>query len=112
VTLHHPFGLRKPLDRIFNLGPYPVGGGSTSLISYEYSFNDPFAAIVGPSFRQIFDLANAREVRAILPSGQSGQVFHPHYDDQTRLWLNGGYRVERRDVGGTRRDVLRLEPVR
>ncbi len=112
VTLGHPFGLRKPLDRIFNLGPYPVGGGSTSLISFEYSFNDPFAAAVGPSYRQIFDLANSQEVRSILPSGQSGQVFHPHYDDQTRLWLNGGYRIERRDAGGPRREVLRLEPAR
>jgi penicillin amidase len=109
VTLGHPFGLQKPLDRIFNLGPYPVGGGSTSLISFEYSYNEPFAATVGPSFRQIFDLANDREVRTILPSGQSGQVFHPHYDDQTRLWLNGGYRIERRDGGGAHREVLRLE---
>ncbi len=110
VTLGHPFGLRKPLDRIFNLGPYPVGGASTALTSFEYSFNDPFAAAVGPSYRQIFDLGNDRELRAILPSGQSGQVFHPHYDDQTRLWLNGGYRIERRDAGGTHREVLRLEP--
>lgn len=111
VTLGHPFGLRKPLDRIFNLGPYPVGGASTSMTSFEYSFNDPFAATVGPSFRQIYDLGNGQEVRSVLPSGQSGQVFHPHYDDQTRLWLNGGYRIARRDSGGAVRNVLRLEPV-
>ena len=112
VTLSHPFGLRKPLDRIFNIGPYPIGGGSTSLISCEYSFNAPFSVTVGPSFRQVFDLANSQEVRAVLPSGESGQVFHPHYDDQTRLWLNGGYRIARRDGEGTHREVLRLEPHR
>jgi penicillin amidase len=112
VTLNHPFGLRKPLDRIFNLGPYNIGGGSTSLTSFEYGFNEPFAVTVGPSFRQIFDMASDQEVRAILPSGQSGQLFHPHYDDQTRLWLNGGYRVERRDGGGVRQEVLTLEPDR
>jgi len=112
VTLNHPFGLRKPLDRIFNIGPYPVGGGSTSLTSCEYSFNAPFAVTVGPSFRQVFDMANNEEVRAVLPSGESGQVFHPHYDDQTRLWLNGGYRVARRDGGSAHREVLRMEPRR
>jgi penicillin amidase len=110
VTLRHPFGMMKPLDRIFNIGPFPMAGGSTSLISGEYSFNDPFAVMVGPSFRHVFDMANEREVRAILPSGQSGQVFHPHYDDQTRLWLNGGYRIARRDGRGTHREVLVLEP--
>jgi penicillin amidase len=110
VTLKHPFGLIQPFDRIFNLGPYPIGGGSTSLISCEYSFNAPFAVTVGPSFRQIFDLANPAEVRSILPSGQSGQLFHPHYDDQTRLWLNGGYRIVRRDGGGGHVEILRLVP--
>jgi len=109
VTLSHPFGLRKPLDRIFNRGPFPVGGGSTSLISFEYSYNEPFAATVGPSFRQVFDLASSSELRAILPSGQSGQLFHAHYDDQVRLWLNGGYRIERRDGGSLHQEVFRLE---
>jgi len=112
VTLNHPFGLRKPLDRIFNLGPYRIGGGSTSLTSFEYSYNEPFAVTVGPSFRQIFDMANDQEVRSIIPSGQSGQVFHSHYDDQARLWVTGGYRVERRDGRSAHREVLRLEPDR
>jgi penicillin G amidase len=30
VTLRHPFGLRKPLDRVFNIGPFSYAGGSTS----------------------------------------------------------------------------------
>jgi penicillin amidase len=111
VTLTHPFGLRKPLDRIFNLGPYPTGGATTALVSGEYSFNAPFAVTVGPSFRQIFDLGSPVEVRSILPAGESGQLFHPHYDDQVRLWLNGGYRLSRRDgTGGG--EVLVLEPAR
>ena len=91
VTLRHPFGLRKPLDRIFNIGPFPAPGGSTALISMEYDLNAPFKVTVGPSFRQIFDMHG--DFRAVLPSGESGQVFHVHYDDQTRLWLNGAYRT-------------------
>jgi penicillin amidase len=93
VTLSHPFGLRKPLDRIFNVGPFPVNGGSTALVSFEYDLNKPFDVTVGPSFRQIFDMGGEGEFRSVLPSGESGQVFHSHYADQTRLWLNGGYRT-------------------
>ena len=112
VTLRHPFGLVKPLERLFNIGPFPFDGGSTALISGEYSYNEPFGVTVGPSFRQVFDMANPREVRAVLPSGQSGQVFHPHYGDQTTLWLNGGYRIARMDEASGRWDRLRLEPAR
>lgn len=112
VTLRHPFGLLKPLDRIFNVGPFPVGGGSTTLISGEYSINNPFTVTVGPSFRQIFDMANPKEVRSILPSGESGQVFQKHYSDQTGLWLNGGYRIERSDEQEGTWEHLILEPVK
>jgi len=115
VTFRHPFGLRKPLDRIFNTGPFPVGGGSGALVSGEYSFNEPFAVTVGPSFRQIFDFTGegGGAVRSILVPGQSGQVFHPHYADQTSAWLNGGYRITTfkaaQDASG---DHLVLEPAR
>jgi penicillin amidase len=92
VSMRHPFGLVKPLDRIFNIGPFPVDGGSTSLVSNEYSFSNPFTVTVGASFRQVFDMSPAERVHSILPSGESGQVFHPHYKDQTAMWLNGGMR--------------------
>ena len=111
VTLRHPFGLVKPLDRIFNIGPFPYPGGSTSLMSGEYDINKPFAVTVGPSFRQIIDFSNLNEVRSVLPSGQSGQVFNIHYDDQTPLWLNGGYRIARMTpAGGREWDRLILKP--
>lgn len=109
VTLTHPFGLKKPLDRVFNTGPFPYGGGSTSLVSGEYSFNAPFVVTVGAAFRQIVDFARPGETRRVLPGGQSGQVFHAHYGDQVHLWVNGAYRTYRPDAGGA--EILRLEPV-
>jgi penicillin G amidase len=113
VSLRHPFGLRKPLDRIFNIGPFPVGGASTSLTSFEYDLNRPFDVTVGPSFRQIFIMGGEGEFRSVLPSGQSGQVFNVHYDDQTGLWLNGGYRTGRFRKGpGADVERLTLEPGR
>jgi penicillin amidase len=112
VTLKHLLGLQKPLDRIFNLGPYPVGGASTALTSFEYDHNTPFEVTVGPSFRQIFDLGRVEGGRAVLAGGQSGQIFHPHYDDQTSLWLNGGYRMVSGAPPPPGGGHLRLEPLR
>lgn len=111
VTLQHPFGLQKPLDRLFNIGPFPYGGGSTTLISGEYSYNNPFAVTVGASLRQVVDFSRPLQSRRVLPSGQSGQVLHKHYDDQTHLWLNGGYRTAHTEVpeGASWRQLM-LEP--
>ncbi len=111
VTLQHPFGLKKPLDRIFNIGPFPYGGASTALMSGEYDLNEPFAAVIAASYRQIFDLSISGRTYSVLPSGQSGQVFNPHYSDQTDLWLNGAYRATRWDEV-PRREHLHLEPRR
>jgi penicillin amidase len=113
LTLQHPFGLQKPLDRIFNVGPFPVAGGPTVLASSEYSFNEPYGVTVAASFRRIVDFARPDEVRSVLPSGQCGQVFHDHYDDQTQLWLSGAYRTFRTDsavVSGPGWDRLTLKP--
>ncbi len=93
VTLKHPFGLVPPLGTIFNIGPFPYRGGPTALLSGEYSYNEPFAVTVGASFRQIVDMAHPEKAYRVLPTGQSGQVLHKHYDDQTQLWLNGGLRT-------------------
>lgn len=111
VTLEHPFGLQKPLDRLFNIGPFPYGGGSTTLVSGEYSYNHPFSVTVGASIRQIVDFSRPEQSRRVLPTGQSGQVMHPHYDDQTHLWLNGGYRTAYTAMPeGASWKVLTLEP--
>ncbi|MDH4068784.1 MAG: penicillin acylase family protein [Ignavibacteria bacterium] len=95
LTLKHPFGLVSPLQSVFNVGPFPLGGGPTTLMSAEYSFNEPFAVTVAGSFRMVYDFAVPEDLRVVLPSGQSGQAFHPNYSDQTPLWVNGAYRTFR-----------------
>jgi len=112
VEFRHPFGLRPPLNAIFNVGPFPAGGASTALVSGEYSFNAPYTVSVGPSYRQIFDLGDPSFARVVLPPGQSGHAFHPDYDNQAQLWLNGGYRTALSDPRAGRRSRLSLEPPR
>jgi acyl-homoserine lactone acylase PvdQ len=46
----------------------------------------------------------------VLPGGESGQVFHPHYADQVELWLNGANRVNHWGVRPLQGQRLRLVP--
>ncbi len=97
VTFAHPFGSRPPLDKVFNIGPFPVGGSMSTINNGEYKFNKPFRNHVGPSTRLIMDLSRLSEYFSVLPTGQSGQPLHKHYDDQTQLWLNGVYKTVKRE---------------
>ena len=113
VEFPHVFGANDLLRRVFNLGPYPVGGSHSTVNQADYRLKKPFLNHIGPSTRQIFDLSDVNNGRAVTPPGQSGQVFHRHYDDQIQLWLNGGYRRMRLDsssVENSKYDLLLLRP--
>ncbi len=91
VTFKHLFGSHEPLDKVFNIGPFPIAGGETTIDKTEFSISLPYQTSVGPSMRQVVDLAAPQTSYLIITSGESGQAFNKHYDDQTSLWLNGGY---------------------
>jgi penicillin G amidase len=113
LRMRHIFGERKPLDRVFNLGPYPLGGASTAIISGEYSFNHPYEAVVAPSMRQIVDLSDSAMMSSVITSGASGQPFNRHFKDQVQLWFDGKYHTLTLDkdiIEKSGWDCLRLEP--
>ncbi len=113
VTFKHPFGLVRPLDKLFNVGPYPCPGGPTALVSGEYSYNEPFGVTVGSSFRSVVDMSHPTKAFRVVPPGESGQVLSDHYEDQAALWLNGAYRTVMLDPGRFEAMTwshLRLEP--
>jgi penicillin amidase len=115
VTFSHVLGAHPLLGRIFNVGPFPLGGSHATISKGDFLLTDPFRATVAPSTRQIFDLADPNNNRAVTPAGQSGQLFHRHYDDQVSLWLNGGYRMVPMDVDRVKQgphERLMLEPRR
>ncbi|MBT4869387.1 MAG: hypothetical protein HON45_04700, partial [Polaribacter sp.] len=45
----------------------------------------------GPSTRRVIDFSDIENSLAILPTGQSGNVFSPYYKDQTQKYLEGGF---------------------
>ncbi len=113
IRMRHLFGEKKPLDLVFNLGPYQLGGASTTLISGEYSFNRPYDAVVASSMRQIIDLSNSMMMQSVITSGESGQPFSRHFSDQVTLWLEGNYHtltLEKAIIEKSGWDCLLLEP--
>jgi penicillin amidase len=92
LTLDHAMGMKKPLDRVFNRGPFPMGGDTDTPFQTGISADRPYHGIVAaPSHRQIIDLGDFSKSLMIHPPGQSGQLGSPHYDDFLKLWLAGDY---------------------
>jgi penicillin amidase len=92
AVFEHPFGKRKPLDKVFNIGPFPAGGSEQTINKGAFRLNGSYQVFGCPSMRQIVDFAQPNSAYRVLTLGQSGQPLHTNYDDQVSLWLNGGYR--------------------
>ncbi|MBI2087651.1 MAG: penicillin acylase family protein, partial [Deltaproteobacteria bacterium] len=91
LTLSHPLGRNKFLGPIFSIGPFPAAGDGVTINMGFYRYSDPYAHIVGPSLRMIIPLGEWKNSRFVLPGGQSGHFFSPHYRDQVELWHRGEY---------------------
>lgn len=92
ITFSHALGLRKPLDKVFNRGPFPIGGDTDTPCQTAMLPNDPYDNKAwSPSFRQIIDMGDLTKSLASIPPGQSGQVGSKHYDDLIKPWLEGDY---------------------
>ncbi|MCX6152454.1 MAG: penicillin acylase family protein [Ignavibacteriales bacterium] len=91
VHKHMFHGKISALDNYIDVGPYNVGGDGTTIFNTEYSFNQPYENILGPSMRYLFDFSKPEEFQLILPTGESGNIFSNHYKDMSRMWLTGKY---------------------
>ena len=83
--------MRKPLDRVFDLGPLPYGGDANTVNPAPVDPADPtgnpdFAVA---SLRVAIDVGAWEQCRFVLPGGQSGNPFSRHYRDQYDLWRKG-----------------------
>jgi penicillin amidase len=90
LTLEHPTGQQKPMDRIFNLGPFPQGGDASTIPQASVDFSDPLGNAVGvPNLRMVIDVGDWEASRYVLAGGQSGNPLSRHYDDLLALWKRG-----------------------
>ena len=116
ITFNHVLGGVKPLDKIFNRGPYPIGGDEDTVWNTSgFNFGNPNHSITSAPFRFVADLSDLNDSLGCLVPGQSGQPASPHYADGIQNWLDGKYHpmLYRRDiVEKNRRSTLILKPLK
>ena len=114
LTHAHPLAAQKPLDKLFNVGPFPAPGGRETPNNLAQSVGSaPWAVSFGPSTRRLIDFADAGKALGINPVGQSGVLFDNHYQDQAKTFVAGGYVVQHlgaQDVRANTRSRLNLTP--
>jgi len=113
LTFEHVLGKKKPLDLIFNLGPFPVGGNNLTINKKQYPYNQPYRVNHGVSQRMIVDFSNMHKSLHVLPTGESGHLKSPHHKDQIELYLGGRYHTawtNRVDVEKNSEAILILRP--
>lgn len=93
LRLQHPLGVVPGFAAIANRGPFAVGGDADTVWAagaFNNATNDN--AMVGPSHRNVVDLANLDGSMAVVCGGQSGHPASPHYADQVDMWRAGELR--------------------
>jgi penicillin amidase len=92
LTLRHPLDAVPALAKLFDRGPYPMGGDVDTIrmgyLPREFA-GPPF--YIAPSYRQICDTADWDRSQSIHPPGQSGQPGSRHYADLLQPWLRVQY---------------------
>ncbi|MCY1272406.1 Acyl-homoserine lactone acylase QuiP [compost metagenome] len=116
LTHGHPLGQQKPLDKLFNVGPFAAPGGHEVPNNLSHRVGPaPWQVVYGPSTRRLIDLADAEHSLGINPVGQSGVPFDRHYADQAEAYIQGQYlpqHYSEEDVKANTQGSLSLVPAR
>ena len=116
LTHDHPLGVQKPLDRIFNVGPFAAPGTHEVPNNLSAKIGPaPWPVTYGPSTRRLVDFADPAHSLTINPVGQSGVPFDSHYEDQAEAYVEGIYyeaHFNNEEVTANTRSTLKLLPAR
>ena len=107
----HPIGNVASLRSFFNVGPFPVRGSREVINNMAFTYSEDGRNDVhsGPSTRRIIDFSDIENSLSILPTGQSGNPFSDHYEDQADLYNNGKFRktlLNREEIIATSNSLL------
>jgi penicillin amidase len=69
----------------------PVPGEMSTIDAAVPNLDDPYRSSFGSSQRLLADLADLGRSLTVNSTGQSGQVFHRHREDQIPLWSSNRY---------------------
>ena len=88
--VHAPLGQSgiAPLERLFNSATFPARGTAFTIDAAVSDFTQPqpFAVNFGTSQRMIADLADLEGSTWVNSTGQNGQLWHRHREDQIPKW--------------------------
>ncbi|MCP4883545.1 MAG: penicillin acylase family protein [Flavobacteriales bacterium] len=114
VNHKHAFDQNSLLRGFFNVGPFKTDGGIEVINNQLFKLNGSgqYEVVAGPSTRRIIDFSDVENGKAILPTGQSGNVFSKHYKDQADKYLKGEYikMMLNKDEIKSSKDILVLLP--
>jgi len=96
-TLEHVHAIATKasfLRKYLNVGPFKAPGAREVINNLMFSLNNEglYKVNAGPSTRRIIDFSDIENSVSILPTGQSGNPFSSHYDDQAQMYINGQFR--------------------
>ncbi|ARV16436.1 penicillin acylase family protein [Polaribacter sp. SA4-12] len=115
VEYEHAIGKAGGLLRkFFNVGPFETIGGNEVINNQIFKLDSTgyYKVNAGPSTRRIIDFSDVENSLAIIPTGQSGNVFSEYYKDQTQKYLDGEFvkmRLNQSDIESSE-NVLILKP--
>ncbi|WP_272151150.1 penicillin acylase family protein [Tenacibaculum aiptasiae] len=81
------------LRKFFNVGPFETIGGNEVINNQIFKLDSTgyYKITAGPSTRRVIDFSDVENSIAIVPTGQSGNVFSPYYKDQAQKYVNGEF---------------------
>ena len=90
----HPLGQVAALRGLFNVGSFDVSGSNEVINNLMFGFTDSgnYKVLAGPSTRRIIDFSDVENSWSVLPTGQSGNPFSKHYNDQAEMYNAGKFR--------------------
>jgi penicillin amidase len=111
----HPIGQVDMFRSFFNVGPFPVDGTREVInnMFFPYTADGQNKVSSGPSTRRIVDFSDIENSVSILPTGQSGNPFSPHYKDQAELFVQGKFRkmmMNKEEIMTTSKSLLIIRP--
>ena len=90
----HPLGQVAALRGVFNVGSFEVPGATEVINNLFFNFTNTgeYQVKGGPSTRRVIDFSDIENSMSILPTGQSGNPFSKHYNDQAEMYNTGKFR--------------------
>ena len=93
----HPMGKVPVLGNLLNVGPLAIAGGEEVINKQAFWIDNGvnYPVKSGPAMRILIDFADIENSLSINPTGQSGNPFSAHYNDQAEMFAEGKWRKQR-----------------